>query len=165
MNFSRTGLDHLSVPRHHLQRLGDVLTQLGESAAAWAGGGAGIRTRSRGRCAGKGARTGGAAYRAIPACGPRRLRSRPPLLPRSRSPPAPRATTRAGRAACCGHRGVDLVATGDRRHRCARLLRLPNDAASPRPTTTAGEGLRLWPGTASLFECNINIDISYKLEP
>jgi hypothetical protein len=38
--FLANGLDHLPLPRHHLQRLGDGLTELGEPAAA-------ARTRHR----------------------------------------------------------------------------------------------------------------------
>ncbi len=50
------GLDHLPLPRDHLQRLGDVLAHLARCASepqqAQAVGGS-ITTRSRGRCSGK----------------------------------------------------------------------------------------------------------------
>ena len=53
-------LDHLPLPRHHLQRLGDVLAELGEPAEPQQGQavGPGTITRSRGRCAGNGLRAG-----------------------------------------------------------------------------------------------------------
>ena len=51
-------LDHLPGTRHQLQRLGDVLAELGQAsrATAGAGRGTGTRTRSRGRCSGSGRR-------------------------------------------------------------------------------------------------------------
>src|SRR3954451_20130030 len=52
-------LDHLPLARDDFQCLGDVLAELGQPAAADGHAqGAGIMTRSRGRWAGKGARTG-----------------------------------------------------------------------------------------------------------
>src|SRR5713226_623968 len=60
-------LDHLPLPRDHLQRLGDVLAQLRSRAPPQQrqAVGPGSTTRSRGRCAGKGRRAGRLRVNAI----------------------------------------------------------------------------------------------------
>ena len=82
------GLDHLPLPRHHLQGLGDGLAELGEpAAAARAGGRAGDhhalarQMRRKGR-----AHRLLAGERGAPPCP--RLARRRQLHPRPRSPPA-----------------------------------------------------------------------------
>ena len=94
-------LDHLPLPRDHLQRLGDVLAELRQLRRAAAG--TALRRRRSRRARAADARGTACAKAACagttgPSASGRRL-SRPPVRPRSRSPPDLRAEAPSARAA------------------------------------------------------------------